>query len=514
MTLRSIVLCAALLLHGCPGSSDPPPASTTCVSDSDCVSGKICCTAQNHTCLPDSVCNPPPVSATCDQFHISAGTGAFPAQAPTSCQKPVQPSAYPSGQVQTFGTRSIGETVTFKVASGTGSVSIVQQAVSATSAIVFQGTVIENTVVPGKVFGPDGGLLYDDSAVTPADPSVLPIFYGGSSASTGVMSLPNATPLLSQSLAAGGLPPGNWSFTVNDYAAECVGDSRCTDGGTSANQYDVQVISKAGGLPSQGVLDVNFYLVASQAPFPASAASATPSAQRLAETLAALYRNAGVCLRNVTFYEAPQWAKDAYGTNISADKTGPCDPLDQMFTLSQPGNAINFFLVQSISSTARPGGGTVVGIDGTIPGPSTFGGTVHSGAAVSLANLGVTGCSGAMDLRGCGPDTVAYIAAHEGGHFLGLFHTTEAEGENFDSLTDTGLCPCETCAPASQQSSCATPSKKPPPSQPTLVHASSCVASSCSGGDNLMFWELDRPISRGKLSAQQTQVIRLNPVVQ
>jgi hypothetical protein len=34
------------------------------------------------------------------------------------------------------------------------------------------------------------------------------------------------------------------------------------------------------------------------------------------------------------------------------------------------------------------------------------------------------------------------------------------------------------------------------------------------GGDNLMFWLLDSFVSQGKLSAQQDQVMRLNPAVQ
>ena len=513
MNLRSTILCGALLLHACGSDTAPPAAVTSCATDSDCP-GQVCCATQNNTCLPDDVCNPPPVSVTCSQPVLSTGSGSFPSQAPSSCRKPVVRSSFPSSQVQALGTRHIGETVSFNVASGTGSVSIVQQAVSATSAIVYKGTVLENTVVPGKVFGPDGGTLYDDTLASPADPSTIPIFYGGSSAATGVMTLPNATPLLGQTLAGKGLPAGTWQFVVNDYAAECVGDPSCSqDGGTTANTYDVQILTRPG-IASQGVLDVNFYIVGTQTAITADTAPASPAAQRMVQTLASLYQSAGVCLRNVKFYDVPQWARDAYGTNISADKTAPCDPLDQMFTLSQPGNAINFFLVQSISSTARPGGGTVVGIDGTIPGPSTIGGTVHSGAAVSLANLGATGCTGGIDLRGCGPDQVAYIAAHEGGHFFGLFHTTEAEGENFDPLTDTALCKCETCALLSQQSSCATAGKTPPPSTPTLVHAASCNASPCAGGNNLMFWELDRDVSRGKLSAQQSQVIRLNPVVQ
>ena len=99
---------------------------------------------------------------------------------------------------------------------------------------------------------------------------------------------------------------------------------------------------------------------------------------------------------------------------------------------------------------------------------------------------------------------MAYVAAHETGHFLGLFHTTEKEGADFDPITDTPRCPCSTCASTVDQPRCGT-------SNPPNMLASRCVSpSSCGGGDNLMFWLL---APGGKLSPQQAQVMRLNPLV-
>jgi hypothetical protein len=154
----------------------------------------------------------------------------------------------------------------------------------------------------------------------------------------------------------------------------------------------------------------------------------------------------------------------------------------------------------------------VVGIDGTIPGPSSLSGTVHSGAAVSLADLFAGTCVGTQtDLVHCGPDNVAYIGAHETGHFLGLFHLTEKTGDYFDPLNDTPKCPCTTCASASDKPNCGS---KPGPGEPTLSAVQCLVSPSCSGGDNLMFWQLDRLVSTGWLSPQQAAVMRLNPLVQ
>ncbi|HEX9578959.1 MAG TPA: hypothetical protein VF993_14495, partial [Myxococcales bacterium] len=153
----------------------------------------------------------------------------------------------------------------------------------------------------------------------------------------------------------------------------------------------------------------------------------------------------------------------------------------------------------------------------------SFTGTVHSGAAVSLADLfsiqSGGSCTGAIDLR-CGADVTAYIAAHETGHFLGLFHTTESTGNYFDPISDTPKCACMTCATSTDLSKCA----KPDTTGPTLQADRCCFGSSsaacqapsstCLGGDNLMFWQLYGGLSKGTLSAQQGSVMRLNPLLQ
>jgi hypothetical protein len=38
-------------------------------------------------------------------------------------------------------------------------------------------------------------------------------------------------------------------------------------------------------------------------------------------------------------------------------------------------------------------------------------------------------------------------------------------------------------------------------------------ASPCGGGDNLMFWLVDRVLSTGTISAQQASILRASPTV-
>jgi len=273
--------------------------------------------------------------------------------------------------------------------------------------------------------------------------------------------------------------------------------------------YDVSVITRTQ--PPGSTLDVAFYIVAdmsnpfSGAQLRAANATSDTSVNRMVQSFQGILAQAGITA-NVTFYDVSASDRARFGTNLSVTNTGPCEEMNQMFTLSSAngGNVMNLFLVQGLQSSDSNGSFYVVGVDGTIPGPSSFDGTVQSGAVVSIADLyaRTSYCTGGLNVN-CGADSVAYVAAHETGHFLGLFHTTEREGDIFDPITDTPKCPCSTCASTADRPRCGT-------SNPPNMLASSCVSSSCGGGDNLMFWLL-APV--GKLSAQQAQVMRLNPLV-
>jgi hypothetical protein len=507
----------------------------TCNSPSDCRAGYDCvaisgvngkvCRATGVSCTPGALATgtPPRACTPGDTPPMVTGNGGQPVGPPTApqgCIKPVRCAALPAAQMQVFGTHTVNDVIQFNVPAGTAGVSILQQAVSANDTITYKGQVIDNSVVPLVVKQPGGSTLYDDLAPLPTGTDPLPdslAFFGGGMPTVGAFTFPHTTKLLQQT-ATNGLASGTWSFTVNDYANECSSDPSCTFGISNSNRYDVQVLTRPGPLPANGAVDVNFYLVwagdAATGALTATTAPTNPRVQRMVKTLSLIYGRAGICINKVTFFNVPAWAQTKFASGIDADKTGPCDNLAQMFTLSQDGNALNFFIVDAITSTSQ--GGTVVGIDGTIPGPSGVGGTVHSGAAVSGSDLGsgVCGTAGQIDLT-CGADEVAYIAAHEGGHWFGLFHTSEATGDEFDTLNDTPICQCNsTCVGTTAAAKCGSAGG----SSPTLVRASSCTSNStsttCRGADNLMFWQLDERYSLGNLSAQQGQVMRANPLTQ
>jgi hypothetical protein len=450
----------------------------------------------------------------------SSTSSAQPPPPPAGCDIP-QPQAttLPAQQVIELGTHAVGDHLSFNVPPGTQSISIVEQAKVAGLSVVINvngtPTVLENSAVPEYVFFPDGGMAYNDFVFAKPDsqgnidPSSQYIEFSQSTPIASSLTFPNTSTSLATPIA-----PGTWSFVVSDFAFECAPAGSCVDGGTTAGVYDVKVILHTLG----SALNVNFYVVGAEntragVPFTAAAAVTDPNVQRMVATYKSLFSAAGITINTPRFFDVTAQQQAEFGTITvgSTGSPGPCDPIDQMFLISaaNPGTAMNVFLVSAIHDQTSQGPFTVVGIDGTIPGPAGIAGTIHSGAVVSMGNLFFGNCSGGFNAATCGADAVAYIAAHETGHYLGLFHTTESDGLLFDPLTDTGKCQCAQCATSSQVAQCNT--KNPP-----MIGPSQCIGtpSSCLGGDNLMFWAFAAGISTGVVTAEQAHVMRLNPTVQ
>lgn len=90
--------------------------------------------------------------------------------------------------------------------------------------------------------------------------------------------------------------------------------------------------------------------------------------------------------------------------------------------------AMNFFLIADFTESG------ILGIAAGIPGPIGLQGTFGSGVTVAVESHLNSSGQVLTTLMG---ETMA----HEAGHQLGLFHTTESEGTSFDSIGDTAECP-------------------------------------------------------------------------
>src|SRR3982751_1772247 len=87
-------------LERLPGVSAPPA----------CPPAQVCNGTQNR--CAGTLCQAPVITA--------AASPVGPATEPTSCRRPVDASALPSGEVQHFGTKTVGDIVSFTVPAGTG----------------------------------------------------------------------------------------------------------------------------------------------------------------------------------------------------------------------------------------------------------------------------------------------------------------------------------------------------------------------------------------------------------
>ncbi len=311
-------------------------------------------------------------------------------------------------------------------------------------------------------------------------------------------------------------------MVVNDYAAECaaVGAPTCVVGdGTTTyppGRYDVTVLLKPGAVAATGTMDVNLYLVTDR--YTATTAAADASMTRMRATLSTYLSRAGITLGAVNFVDASAAVKARYAAGVSVDDLGPCGEVATVLRLAPAGTAMSLFLVNSLNS--QVGGYEVVGQDGAIPGPATVGGTVASGALLSIANLAFsstpTSCQGAINLPGCGADFTGYVGAHEAGHYLGLYHVSESTGTLFDPVKDTPTCLCSLCAPTAERVNCYAGTFTPTTYE---VDNADCSKqridplNPCGGGDNLMFWLVDTTLSTGTISAQQASIVRASPAV-
>jgi hypothetical protein len=518
--------------------------------------------ARNPTYCPDAPVEPTATKATCAAFTQVAGpaiTNAAPAAG--SCPVPVTDASTPelAAAVAPSGAQTVGTSVQFVIPANTAGFTIVLQGVSvpAPTLPVRDSTgvsQIDNTAVPLKLSAPDGTVWYDDTQALAADGGEELVFFGSSSPLVGSLNVPNTSRGLTV-VGTDAVPTGTWTLVVSDYAYECATvqslSSQCGPQAAltpapdfnayRSGMYRTSVILRPGARPAQATMNVGLYVTrcpgaeydnfgnccaptAQGVPLldgtghctqrrqltAANAASGQdPDAKRFVTTLASLLANGGICLGTVTWYDLPDWAQTKWSAGLDLDATSCDAKLEQLLTLSQPvaGGQMNLFLMPDLLAKSGNSTTQIVGIDGAIPGPATFSGTVQSGAAVSAANLrdGASACTGGLSLA-CGADVTAYIGAHESGHYLGLYHTTESSGDAFDPISDTLPCQCRSCLSVARASQCGTSS-----AQVTGTDCNKSTAT-CGGGSNLMFWLLDS-VSAGKVSPQQSEVMLSSPLV-
>lgn len=244
----------------------------------------------------------------------------------------------------------------------------------------------------------------------------------------------------------------------------------------------VYILENTRTEPVASVMDVNFWFVGVPN-LTASRAQNDAKFQRLVGNFRQLMANLGVTLGTIRYFDVG--GADAQRLSIvdTGDSLGideHAELLSLSKTLPADNLGVSFFLVRGFT------GWDLLGKAGGIPGPPMMHGTYNSGVAVSMSDYM------SYPDEGVAIALTSQTMAHELGHQLGLFHTTEADGRMHDTISDTAECP-------------ASPNDR---NRDGLVDPEECAA---LGGRNLMFWAatLEDIVSLG-----QRKVLHKNPTMQ
>lgn len=225
--------------------------------------------------------------------------------------------------------------------------------------------------------------------------------------------------------------------------------------GSGSDAASVIQSVRKGGQPSSGVLDLNLFVLE-------GCGLTTTGLQEGLAVFAGVYADAGislgalkvVILTGASAFLSPGSIEEAEGI---------FQAVSRQVTANAPNRlAANFFFTKKLSG--------VYGYSQGIPAALGIPGTSSGGVVVSIdAHLIDTG----FDSHEFG-----LTMAHENGHSMGLYHTSERDGSSHDTISDTPQC-------------------------------SGGDAAGCPDGINIMFWSGHFP----DLSTGQAYVLRRSPIV-
>lgn len=173
------------------------------------------------------------------------------------------------------------------------------------------------------------------------------------------------------------------------------------------------VVKRAPAEPETGVLDLNLHFTGAGG-WTADTAQDDPAFVAMLDGVREIYAQVGLELGTLSYFDVDENFRFIEGFE------SPDGDLPLLFAESE-GNpqGVNVFFVDELVAGGPFGGlGVVLGIAGGIPGPPLLQGTARSGVAIAVEShndpqLGLNA-------------SLSSTMAHEVGHFLGLFHTSEA----------------------------------------------------------------------------------------
>lgn len=177
------------------------------------------------------------------------------------------------------------------------------------------------------------------------------------------------------------------------------------------------------------VVDLNFYFVGADG-LTAETAVGDAAFTRLIASFNSVYSTANVEVGEVRYFDVGGDILERFQVIRDSNEVYELVRLSR-----QPGStrdallSANVFFIQGFAGQSS----SVLGISTGIPGAAGVHGQAGTGLVFSAEYLRQTGNVN-------GPQLVGQVLAHELGHYLGLFHTTEQSGGQFDQLEDTERC--------------------------------------------------------------------------
>jgi len=258
--------------------------------------------------------------------------------------------------------------------------------------------------------------------------------------------------------------PGTWTVRVRAWTQSGGGGFTRPKKTPYKGIVSLTLALQPGPLTGFGRIDLNVFWSGAEG-LTAASAVGDAKVQGWMQRYAELYAQVGLSVGAVRHFDLP--AGHQVVEAMASDNSGFAD-LAALTASAPPG--LNLVMVREITSPFG-GMGAVLGVSGGIPGPVAVPGAARSMVVVAFPDIP------AGFGRPAKAHDVGLTIAHEGGHYLGLFHSSENDFGGFgpklhDPLPDT------------------------PEQDPT----------------NLMYFEGGS--GGAKLSAQQGAVLRTNPWVQ
>jgi hypothetical protein len=244
------------------------------------------------------------------------------------------------------------------------------------------------------------------------------------------------------------VPSGDYSVALSGiYGVDVTVDSSHT---LSAK---AKALIKRDNDPNFGRINVNLHLLGASVSDPAKTEKGQERVTQILADVETIYSQVGIELGTVNVIEVSGTGADALTVDFDESST---DAFQQVFSLSTKTEGyMNVFLIDSFKEAS------ILGISLGIPGVPVLDG--YQTSALLFAMYTPIDEMTVTEL-----EMLSSTMAHEMGHFLGLYHPTEAGGYDFDPLTDTPECDVSH----------------------DLNLDGYVVYEECqeAGGDNLMFW--------------------------